>query len=176
MKKEVRKFLKGLDLTLEDWIEVKDYVDKKIFYEEKRIEEQKSTLKEPYEVIKLNNKYGLKQYSIQGALVLKPEVLKKEPFYFNTVTGKYTMWASFGTDADREFMSDSSFCLVFSESTLENASFYSFGGMCGFEFGDFPDQLDSTVPKNDRDLIIGYLNTCNWLIDEGIISVPTKEV
>lgn len=176
MKKEVRKFLKGLDLNLEDWIEVKDYVNKKIFYEEKRIEEQKSTLKEPYEVIKLNNKYGLKQYSIQGALVLKPEVLEQPPFNFVNSTSRYVLGNSFGDKADREFMTDTSFYIEFSKEKIVGVRHYSFGGMCGFEFSDFPNQLDNTIPKNDRDLIIGYLNTCNWLIDEGIISVPTKEV
>lgn len=176
MKKEVRKFLTGLDLTLEGWIEVKDYVDKKLFYEEKRIEEQKSTLKEPYEVIKLNNKYGLKQYSILGALVLKPEVLELPPFNFINSTSRYVLGVSFGDKFDREFMTTTSFYIEFSKEKIEDVQLYSFGGMCGFEFGDFPDQIDTTVPKNDRSLIAGYLNICNWLIDEGIISVPTKEV
>lgn len=70
-------------------------------------------------------------------------------------------------------MMDDEFYLGFWENGEVESHFYSYGGMCGYEFSEFY-KISDIENKYDMDIQIMAIRLLNELVDEGIISYPEK--
>ena len=117
------------------------------------------------------NKYKLKPLDIQKAVILQPERLTKPPFWRNNVVKAYCLsggvgynqyWIGF-YDADAPTYAGR-ICL----------RCHTWDGMGSYKFTSFfkPDQIEN---EDDLRLQEMVLETINWLIDEGIVTIPKSK-
>ena len=123
------------------------------------------------------NKYNLTLPMIRKLVVLDRSKLQKPLFWRNNVIDAWCISKSFGSDADREFSTDSSFWIgIYDEDAKAYAgkvrvSFDSYGGMCSYNFKNF---YSSRSIQNAKDLHMqeDFLEVINKLIDDGILGLP----
>ena len=118
------------------------------------------------------NKYNLKPNSIKKLRILDWRRLKKNT-WLNTAMLSGTWWCHLeGSNAiNKEYNDEDEFWIGFNEDNNNiDYHFYSYGGMCGYEFKNFYKMADI---ENEYDMNV-QINTIRWLnmmIDEGILGL-----
>lgn len=125
----------------------------------------------------VKNKYNLKPKDIQKSKVLNKEALMRAPFWRNDVVSAYCLSGGCGKDVWGDF--DMCYWIGFYDDDAPayagkiRLSLTSYGGMCGYNItGFFKD--NEIENENDLHLQEILLEKINWLIDDGIISMPQK--
>ena len=125
---------------------------------------------------RVKNKYNLKPKDIQRAIVLDYEKLKQPPFWRNNVVSAWCL--SDGTGEGYFGGHIDSYWIGFYDKDAKayagkirlNCSSYE--DMCGYNFKKFfdPKEIENEI---DLELQEKLLERINWLIDEGIIKIPS---
>jgi hypothetical protein len=125
----------------------------------------------------IENKYNLKFDDIANLILLKPECLNEEYFWYNKVV---KAWCLSGTvvasKKDPNGSMDDDFWLgIYDKDAPEHAGetlFHctSYGGMCGYTFENFygEDDMENDIDFRLHELILQKINK---LIDLGILGV-----
>ena len=102
-------------------------------------------------------------------------------FWRNNVINAWCISGSAGTDADRQYCTDSGYWIgIYDEDAKAYAGkfridFSSYGGMCGYNFTSFFKPKDI---ENENDLRVQelFLEKINYLIDNGILVIDKEGV
>ena len=129
---------------------------------------------------KIPNKYNLTVPKVRKLLVKDRNKISAPLFWRNNVINAWCISESIGSDADREFGTDSSFWIgIYDEDASAYAgkfriSFETYGGMCSYNFTNF---YSKKSIKNPQDLRLQerFLEVINHLIDEGILGIPEEK-
>lgn len=125
---------------------------------------------------KVKNKYNIKPKDIQKAIILDREKLTQPPFWRNNVVGAWCLSDGSGKGYCGGHMS--SYWIGFYDEDAKSyagkirLSCTAYEDMCSYNFKEFFDyrEIESEV---DLELQEKLLDRINWLIDEGIIEIPT---
>jgi hypothetical protein len=151
------------------------------YREERRKEKEKDMKKKLHRQPTVENKYHLRPKDIKKAKVINPEKLHQKPFWRNDVVQAWCVSGVVGNNKDIEFGTESEYWIGFYDKNAKShagkveLSCTVYGGMCGYEFDKFynPNDID-----NEDDLLLQerLLKRINWMLDEGIISIPGVKV
>jgi len=128
---------------------------------------------------RVENKYNLKPKDIQKAIVLDRTKLTEPPFWRNDVVEAWCLSGGSGKGYFGGFVN--SYWIGFYD---ENASAYagkiklscsSYEDMCNYKFNTFFDPKE-IYNEIDLELQEKLLEIINWLIDEHIVSIPSKQM
>ena len=127
-------------------------------------------------IAKYPNKYGFTPKNINTVKVLDWNWIKSN-FSRNLAKDKDgKCWDKFLETKGHSgwWDSEDSFYIAFWEDGRVESKFYSYGGMCGYEFEEFY-KADGIENKIDMDIQVKVIKLLNSMVDEKVISEPKKE-
>ena len=130
---------------------------------------------------RVENKYELTIPKIRKLKVGNRDLICEPLFWRNNVINAWCISGSAGTDADRQYCTDSGYWIgIYDEDAKAYAGtfridFSSYGGMCGYNFTSFFKPKDI---ENENDLRVQelFLEKINYLIDNGILVIDKEGV
>ena len=125
----------------------------------------------------VKNKYNIKPKDIQKATIIDYSKLHQPPFWRNDVVQAWCL--SDGSGKGLRGDSIDSYWIGFYDKDAKSHAgkiilrCSSYEGMCNYNFNTFfnPSDIEN---ETDLELQEKLLERINWLIDEGIIEMPTK--